>query len=460
MIALHLSDAAQMMGGRLLGADAPFSGVSTDSRKLLPLELFFALCGPHFDGHEHVAAAFASGAAAAVVARRLELGGAQILVDDPRLALGRLAQAWRARMSARVLALTGSNGKTTVKQMTAAMLSPVAPTLATEGNLNNDIGVPLTLLRLSAEHRFAVIEMGANHAGEIDYLSRLARPDVALVNNAMAAHLEGFGSLDGVAMAKGEIYGGLADSGIALINADDRYADLWRRIAGARLFYTFGFAAGADLRGERIADAAAPGGRLRITGPRDFCVELRLPLPGEHNARNALAAAALALSAGADGDQLRVGLESLAAVPGRLEFKRAACGAQLIDDSYNANPDSLRAALAVLAEQPLAAGGERWLALGDMGELGEEAPRIHARMGALVRESGVARLFAAGPLAAAAADAFGAGASQHADAAAAAAAIGAELHAAVCLLVKGSRAAGMEDVVAALCAPGARERAG
>ena len=459
MIALHLADAAQMMGGQLLGADAPFSGVSTDSRKLLPLELFFALRGPRFDGHEHVAAAFARGAAAVVVERRLEIGAAQILVDDPRLALGRLAQAWRGRMNAQVLALTGSNGKTTVKQMTAAILSRVAPTLATEGNLNNDIGVPLTLLRLSVGHRYAVIEMGANHAGEIGYLSRLARPDVALVNNAMAAHLEGFGSLDGVAMAKGEIYGGLADSGIALINADDRYADLWRRIAGARLFYTFGFAAGADLCGQRSADADSPAGRLRIDGPGDFSVDLRLPLPGEHNARNALAAAALALAAGAGAEQVRAGLESLAAVPGRLEFKRAACGARLIDDSYNANPGSLRAALAVLAEQPLQPGGERWLALGDMAELGNDAARIHAEMGALASQMGVARLFAAGPLAAAAADAFGAGASHHGDADAAAAAIAAELHGAVCLLVKGSRSAHMERVVAALCAPAARQGA-
>jgi UDP-N-acetylmuramoyl-tripeptide--D-alanyl-D-alanine ligase len=424
---------------------AAFSSVSTDSRAVSAGGLFVALRGDRFDGHDYVRQAHAQGAVAALVSR--PVGGCedvpQIVVDDTRAGLGRLAAAWRSRFRVPVAAITGSNGKTTVKEMTAAILAAHAgdagAVLATEGNLNNDIGLPVMLLRLRASHRYAVLEMGMNHEGEIAYLSRLAAPGVALVNNAQRAHIGLLGSLEAIARAKGEIYGGLAADGVALVNADDAHADYWRRLAKGCRLVTFGLSPSADVRGEMAA------GELRLVTPADaFAVRLRVP--GVHNARNAIAACAVAYALGVPWQAMQAGLAGFTGAKGRLERKAGRAGSAVIDDTYNANPDSTRAAIAVLAAMP----GRRVLVLGDMGELGEGALALHAEIGAVARAAGIERLVALGELSAQAAQAFGDGAACVTSAEAAAQAAGEGADAATVILVKGSRFMRMERVVSML----------
>lgn len=404
---LNLKQAAAAIGGEAPGGDVAFSSVSTDTRSLRPGALFVALRGPRFDGHDFLEQARAAGAVAAMVDAGLPTSRAPLpllRVDDTRLGLGRLAAFWRRRFPIPLVAITGSNGKTTVKEMTAAILrehcGDAHAVLATEGNLNNDIGVPLMLLRLTPAHRYCVIEMGMNHFGEIDYLSRLAGPDVALVNNAQAAHLAGVGSVEGVARAKGEIYGGLAADGIAVINADDAFAGYWRELAGGRPIIDFG-----------LEHPAAVSGRFGLT-PQGTALELILPagtahtrlnLLGVHNVRNALAAAAVASALGIAPETVAAGLKRMTPVKGRLKPRRAILGATFIDDSYNANPDSMRAAIDVLAAMP----GKRVLVLGDMGELGETAWQRHGEIGAYARDQGIDVLFCLGDNARAMAQAFG-----------------------------------------------------
>jgi UDP-N-acetylmuramoyl-tripeptide--D-alanyl-D-alanine ligase len=444
VIAFRLSVAAQLLGGTLAGADADFTGASTDTRTLAPGALFIALAGPRHDGHDHLDEAAARGAAGAMVARRMDCALPQIEVGDTHAALGQLAAAWRARFTLPVIGITGSNGKTTVKELLAAILAERGATLATQGNLNNDIGVPLTLFGLGAGHRFAVIEMGANHPGEIAYVARLARPSVALVNNAGPAHLEGFGSLEGVAQAKGEIYDALADDGIAVINHDDRFAPDWRARAGTRRVLGFGLAAGAGVSArDLVLDSNAS--RYTLLTPAGEC-PITLPLAGRHNVMNALAASAAALAAGATLADIAAGIAAVKPMQGRLVPRSLAPGVYVLDDSYNANLASLEAGLAVLARSP----GTHWLAFGDMGELGEQGPLLHARAGELARAAGVARLYACGPLAQHAVIAFGTGAEHFPDAAALGQALAAGMRAPVTLLVKGSRFMRMEQVIAAL----------
>ena len=440
--AMSLAEAADAIGARQHGPDTRLAGVCTDTRRLLPGQLFVALEGPNFDGHDFVPAALDAGAAACLVARE-GTGTPAIVVADTRRALGELARAWRERFAIPVLAVTGSNGKTTVKEMLAAILATRGETLATRGNLNNDIGVPLTLFELDAAHQAAVIEMGANHPGEIAWLVSLARPDVALVTNAGPAHLEGFGSIEGVARAKGEIFAGLPEHGTAVINADDDYAPLWRELAGARRILTFGLRNKADVSAEW--QAIRRGSRLRVRTPAgDF--ETELPLPGEHNVMNALAATAAALAAGVAPPAIGAALATVRGAPGRLQIKAGPAGSTLLDDTYNANPASLAAALRVLRGFP----GRHLLALGDMGELGPEAEALHAAAGRLAREAGVACLVAVGPMAAAAAGAFGSGARICASREEAVAVLREMLQREDVLLVKGSRASRMDEVVAAL----------
>ncbi len=337
--------------------------------------------------------------------------------------------------------------KTTVKEMVAAILGCCGRVLATRGNLNNDIGVPLTLLRLDGGEDYAVIEMGANHPGEIAYLSGLVRPDVAIVNNAGPCHLEGFGDLDGVARAKGEIFQGLAAGGTAVINADDPYASLWRRLAGERRVLSFGLGADADIRGRRLSGEAGNAFTLEHPGGS---VEVRLALPGEHNVRNALAAAAASLAVGADPRAVATGLRSLQGVGGRLQQRRGLHGCTLVDDTYNANPASLDAALAAVA----GAQGEKWLVLGDMAELGAHAAALHAGAGERARQAGFTRLHALGSLARHAAESFGAGGIHHGNPEALVRTLRADLARApaapVVVLVKGSRSMRLERVVQAL----------
>jgi UDP-N-acetylmuramoyl-tripeptide--D-alanyl-D-alanine ligase len=441
---------AQACGGQLAGADAAFTDVVSDSRTLEPGQLFVALKGPSFDGHEFVRAALERGAAGAVVAAPQQLPLPQVVVADPQAALARAAAAWRAAFAGPLVGVAGSNGKTTAKEMTAAILAASGPCLATRGNLNNHIGVPLTLLRLTAQHRYAVIEMGANRAGDVAGLVRIARPTVGMITNAGAEHLEGFGSLEGVARAEGEMVAGLAADATAVINADDEFAPLWRALTAARVV-TFGVRSRADFAASEVRTQVAADGfstRFRLTTPAGSA-EVRLALGGAHNVVNALAAAAGAMSAGASLAQVSSGLEAVRAVPGRLQFKQAASGAWLIDDSYNANPSSVRAAIEVLGSL----SGRRWLVLGDMAELGTYAAAAHSDIGEFARARGVERLYALGALAALAADSFGAGATAFADAAALTAALSGALATAgadVRLLVKGSRVNRLERVVDAL----------
>lgn len=434
---------ARVLGGTAIGVDATFHSVCTDTRMLEPGALYVALRGERFDGHDFIAQADEKGAAAALVARSVATRLPVITVADTRLALGQLARYWRGQFSIPVVGITGSNGKTTVKNMLAAILSKRGDTLATVGNLNNDIGMPLTLLKLRATHQYAVIEMGMNHPGEIDYLTHICRPTVALITNAAPAHLAGLGSVGGVAQAKGEIFGGLPDDGTAIVNADDAFRDFWCGLAAPRKVLSFGMDNEATVRAEYTAAPGAANVRIR-TPEGDIAVALKLI--GRHNALNAAAAACAARAVGANAAQIRAGLESLQPAPGRLEIKRGSTGATIIDDTYNANPASVAAALDVLAEFP----GERVAVLGDMGELGESAASAHAEIGRKAREAGVARLFAVGVLGAETVKAFGAGARHFADRQALADALRATLRADTTVLVKGSRSAGMEMVVTAL----------
>jgi UDP-N-acetylmuramoyl-tripeptide--D-alanyl-D-alanine ligase len=450
-----LSQFAEVCGGRLLGADVEFADALIDSRKVRPGDLFLALPGERTDGHQHVAAAASAGAVGAVVSRTVDAAVPLIMVPDVERALARAGAAWRSAYANPVLGVAGSNGKTTTKEMLSAILSQSGECLATRGNLNNHLGVPLTLLRLHHGYHSAVIEMGANHAGEIAELVRMARPAVGLITNAGAEHLEGFGSLEGVARAEGEMVEGLESGGTAVINDDDEYATLWRSLTRARVV-SFGLREGADVR--------ALGVRLDVDA-RGFLTHFELQcalgsalvslaLAGRHNVYNALAAAAAAMAAGATLAQVVEGLASVRSVGGRLQFRPLAGGAWLIDDTYNANPSSARAALDVLAELP----GRRWLVLGDMAELGEFGPDSHRELGRLARRLGIERLYTFGPLAALAAETFGPAAESHTDMNSLIKALGASVPSEVRLLVKGSRVNRLERLVGALTGSAAAAR--
>jgi len=448
-----LTGLARLLSATLVGPDLGFAGVSTDTRTLRARELFVALRGPSFDGHAFVPVAAERGAAGAVVERPLEAGLPCLQVDDSLAALGAMAADWRSRFTLPVIAVTGSFGKTTVKEMMAAITATRGEVLATRGNLNNEIGLPLTLFGLDQRHRAAVLEMGANHAGEIARLAAIGRPTVGVVTAAGPVHLEGFGSLEGVARAKGELFAGLPDDGVAIINLDDPFAPLWRELAGARRRVGFGLTAEAEFRAEQVRqslDADGPLLEFRLVTP-DGAADVRLALPGRHNVVNALAAAAATWAAGWSRDEIVAGLARVSGVEGRMSLRKARSGALIIDDSYNANPTALRAAIDYATALP----GETWLVLGDMRELGDASVRLHAAAGEYARRRGVARLFALGPESVAAVTAFGAG-RHFDDAAALAAALDAELPAGVNLLVKGSRSMRLETVIERLVEEEAR----
>ena len=443
----RLSQAAEAMQGQLRGDDGEFRGISTDTRTLGAGELFFALSGPNFDGGRFVDAAFHKGAAGAVVADAGDNNGARIEVDDTRLALGRFAAAWRQSMPATVIGITGSNGKTTVRAMTASCLAQRASTLATSGNLNNEIGLPLMLARLREDHVNAVFEMGANHAGEIAYLAGLAQPDIVALLNAGAAHLEGFGSIEGVARAKGEILSVSPRPRIAILNADDNYFDYWSTLVEDIGRLSFGLGANADVRATDIR-LASSGSRFLLQLPA-VTLPIALPFPGEHNVVNACAAAAIATAAGATPEDIIAGLQSAEPVGGRLQPRAGVDGTTIYDDSYNANPLSVRAAAEFLAGLP----GAGVLVLGDMGELGGDAERLHFETGAAARYAGVNRLFATGELSRRTVAGFGDGGDWFESIDTLLAALQHELEPGTSVLVKGSRFMRMERVVAALLAP-------
>ena len=446
MIRMSLSTAAESLHANFLGQDVEFAGCSTDSRTLKGGELFIALKGEQFDGHDFIPAAREAGARAAMVEKTGQADLPLLVVNDTRQAMGSLAGLWRARFRIPLVAITGSNGKTTVKEMLVSILRLEAPVLATRGNLNNNIGVPLTLFGMGHDHRFAVVEMGANHPGEIGWLSRMARPTVALITQCAPAHLEGFGSVDGVARAKSEIYEGLDREGIAIINADDPYAGFWRQKITGFHQLSFGLEHPADVHAPDITLSGTSGASAFAIHTPIGKIDVSLSLPGRHNVSNALAAAACAIGLRIDPGQIKRGLEHMSPIRGRLELRPGMNNSRLIDDTYNANPASLRVALDVLAGFQ----GRRWLVLGDMGELGAEAAGLHARAGEMAKASGVERLYAIGPLCAAAVKSFGTGAHHFTEADSLAARLVSDIEPGVTVLIKGSRAMRMEKLAAVL----------
>ncbi len=446
---LDLATAAKALNARHAGANVVFERVSTDSRDLRPGDLFVGIRGERFDGQAFADQALSAGAAAVMVdsAAKIVTPGARVLeVDDTRLALGRLAAFWRARFALPLVAITGSNGKTTVKEMLASILRQVAGehgVLATAGNLNNDIGMPLTLLRLRAVHRYAVIEMGMNHLGEISQLSALAKPTVALINNAGTAHIGELGSVDAIARAKGEIFEGLDRSGTAVLNGDDAFAGYWRGLLHGQRVVDFALDAQAAVSARYELAAGASLVTFRIPA-EEFVATLAVP--GLHNVKNALAAVACALALNVPCTAIAKGLSAYGGVKGRLQRKRHASGALVIDDTYNANPESMKAAIAVLA----AFAGRTIFVMGDMGELGAGGEAMHASIGKFARQSGVNSMFALGEMSAAAVRSFGAGARHFLSVDELVDALSANLEPESTVLVKGSRFMRMERVVEAL----------
>lgn len=443
-MSLRLSDLAHWSNGRLHGADGVVGSVSIDTRSLQPGALFVALPGERSDGHDFADSARIAGAAALLVARELAIDLPQVIVADTQVALGRIAHAMRLRSRARVVGITGSNGKTTVKTLLASILARHGRTHVNAGNYNNEIGLPLTLLAMPQDSEFAVLEMGAGKPGDIAYLADIARPDVALVNNVAPAHLERMGSLQGIADTKGAIYRALPDNGVAVINADDAFADTFAALAAPRRTLRYGLRQRADVSAV-VVDEQRFDGRFRLRTPNGD-IEIGLALPGRHNVLNALAAASAALALGVPLAEIKAGLEAAPTVAGRLLRREHASGAVVIDDSYNANPGSFAAAIDILAAEP----GERVLVMGDMGELGVDAAHLHAEVGALARRRGVDRLFAVGALSRAAVAAFGDGATHCEDQEQLIARLREDLRAGVAILVKGSRSSAMERVVHAL----------
>lgn len=455
---MTLLEAAQAIGAMATGPNVPFIGVSTDSRSVARGDLFIALKGERFDGHEYIRTASSFGAVAAMVDQSWpgqDIGLPLLRVDDTRMALGRLAQAWRGLNITPLVAITGSNGKTTLKEMVAAILRAEMwgdgpgegqdALLATEGNLNNDIGVPLTLLKLRARHRYAVIEMGMNHPGEIEYLSRMAGPDIAVINNAQRAHLGLLGTLEAVAHAKGEIFAGLRSNGIAIINADDPHAYVWRELTGNRKRIEFALSQPATVSARYSLTAF--GSHIDFLTPQGE-ISTQLQVPGAHNVRNALAACTVAVALGVKPVSVSAGLRAFAGVKGRMQRKSGTHGAILIDDTYNANPDSAMAALDVLAQFQ----GIKIFVLGDMGEVGPDSNAMHTAIGQYAKDLGIDHLFSLGELSHQAAAKFGNGSALYVRAEDLIANLRPLLKADVTVLVKGSRFMHMERVVDALAA--------
>ncbi|NMP32042.1 UDP-N-acetylmuramoyl-tripeptide--D-alanyl-D-alanine ligase [Thalassotalea sp. M1531] len=402
MIKLTLSEIAEVTGGQHLGNDLTIDAIGTDSRALTNNEVFLALKGPNFDGHKFVAQVAELGASALIVDHQVDSELPQVVVNDTRIALGKIGAYVKRQTAPKTVGITGSSGKTTVKEMVAAILSRLGNVLATDGNFNNDIGVPLTLLRLSHEHDFAVIEMGANHIGEIAYTTNLVKPDVAIINNIAAAHLEGFGDLCGVARAKGEIFEGIPQGGVALYNQDSKWANKWQWRLTDKNVRRFSCAGEADCYSANVEldDNGCANFKLNTHIGSTY---IQLAVPGKHNVCNAVAAAAIAIECGASLDDIKLGLAEMAPVKGRLNLYQLSDNCKLIDDTYNANVESIKAATELLASYP----GYRVLILGDMAELGSEARSYHQEVGEHAKVQGIDSLLTLGVLSQSTADAFG-----------------------------------------------------
>lgn len=455
---------AETIGGTLVGPDTGFDSVSTDTRSIEPGQLFVALRGARHDASAFVQVAAEAGAVAAVVEKQQPISLPQVVVPDAGKALQTMAAAWRRRFTIPVLGVTGSNGKTTLKEMMAAIMRVHATlpggrsvdvhpddgsVLATWGNLNNHVGVPMTLLWLRAGHRAAVIEMGASGTGEIALLTRIARPTVGVLTNAFPAHLAGFGgSLRGVAEAKGELFAGLEAGAVAVVNRDDAFHGYWRGLRQDIEYRSFGLSPDADFRAVDIVASNGDGLRFRLVAPVGETL-IHLPMAGSHNIQNALAAAAATTAAGATLDSVRAGLAAMANVKGRLKAEPGPAGSTIYDDSYNANPGSVAAAIRFLA----GLDGQRWFVLGDMAELGPTEIELHREIGMLAAASGIDRFYGVGKLSRHAVEAFGPRGCWVSDVGALAGQLRSDLAPDVHLLVKGSRSAGLERVVKALNDP-------
>jgi UDP-N-acetylmuramoyl-tripeptide--D-alanyl-D-alanine ligase len=457
---MRLTDAAVRFGGTLLNPDCHFEAVSINSRNINEGDLFVAVVGERFDGHQFLADAATRASGLVVSAADKTLPLPQWVVEDTTMALGQLAQMRAEAYSGTLIAITGSTGKTSVKELTAAILRHCGEVHATAGNLNNHIGVPLTVLSMDVDTEFAVIEMGASAVGEIGYLCSVATPDIALINNVQSSHIEGFGSVEAVAAAKGEIYSGLKPAGIAVLNLDQPWCDGWRDLIDGKPCLTFSLS-------DEQADISAADIRLQANGCYSFvlCVKLlsnqpalrqqvELSIPGLHAVNNALAASACALAAGATLPQIAAGLASVTPIAGRLDIKPLAGGGAVIDDSYNASPSSFEAAIDVLAER----SGRRVVVMGDMGELGDDRVQMHQQVGLYASQSDIDGFYSVGDLSATAAEAFGG--DHHSTKASLIAALYEELQLAqsnnsdITFLVKGSRSSGMEQIVDRLLSRG------
>lgn len=443
---VKISTLANRLQGKLLGPDVNYTGLSLDSRSIKPHELFFAIRGEKFDGHAFIELAKQRGAAAAIVDQAIDTDLPLVLVHDTRKALGDLAKHHRRQFSIPIIALTGSCGKTTTKEMIRSILAEVGSVLTNFRNFNNDIGLPLTLLNLNAEHHYAVIEMGANHAGEIAYLTQITQPNVALVTNIGPAHLQGFGSMTGVAQAKAEIFSGLAKNGVAIINADDRFTDTLQKACASFRSVSFGLPDACDFSATNIQIDTDGKATFLLHAPCAKETMICLNLPGQHHVMNALAAAAAASQVGIELSHIKSGLEKMQPVQGRVIVSKTKIGATLIDDSYNANPSSVTVALKLLAHY----SGQRIFVMGDMGELGPDAIDYHRQMGQLAKELNIDEVYTCGDLSKETAKAFGTNAKHYPNHQELILALKPHLREKVTILIKGSRSAQMEKVAAAL----------
>lgn len=450
MIKTTLSWVAEKINGKLVGADCYINDVSTDTRTIREGAIYLALKGPNFNGHDFAKQAEDAGAKAIIASEQVETSLPVVQVNDTKLALGLLGAAVKQCVAPKTLAITGSSGKTTVKEMCAAILQLCGNVLSTKGNFNNDIGVPLTLLRLQEHHEYAVMELGANHKGEIAYTTDLVKPDVATIVNAAASHLEGFGSIDGVARAKSEIFDGLGDDGIAIVNVDSEFADFWLDKLKGTQTLTF------SPNQKNAADFYASGIQIQQNGCAFFTlnspqgnVDIQLTIPGTHNVGNALLAAALTLNVGATLDNVRTGLGAMQQVDGRLNVKQLNAKIRLLDDSYNANVASVKAAIDTLSQFT----GARVLVLGDMAELGDESEFYHQQVGEYAKQQGIDYLYSMGDFSSLSSQAFNVNSSHFADVDSLVRTLETDVvnvFENISILVKGSRSSKMERVVKAI----------
>lgn len=448
-----MSQVASALGVPLHGNDVMMTGVSKDTRDIHAGDLYVALKGERFDGHQFVDQAITTGAVGVLVSDVQAVDVAQVAVEDTRLALGQLAAYWREKFTGKLIGITGSNGKTSVKEMCKKIIDDhvgLSAVLSTKGNLNNDIGLPMMLLELREQHQFAVIEMGANHVGEIDYLTTIAKPDVAIVNNVGPAHLEGFGSLENIAKAKAEIYNGLTEHGVAIVNMDDVFSSFWKKYCAQTCpnNRVIGFSM-RDDKADVYAKLIANNRYLIVSKIKEEVeqAELTLKVPGAHNVMNALAAIGATLSVGIPLQAIVSSLSTFENIQGRLTARKSIRGYQVIDDSYNANPLSVTAAIDVLASMQSDHVNKTVLVLGDMAELGEDAEKLHAEIGLKAKEAGIQALYATGSLSANTVNAFGSNGFYFQNKEELITALQKDLIGNDVVLVKGSRSAAMEEVV-------------